>query len=293
MAVITEAYLRAHLNEIEDKTYVEQKGDILTPSARQYLSDHGFSLKSEKTSKYKGSESQRNSSSKKVKQDQKLKGDQRLKNDPEGANEIEIDQEKGSKDELKAPAYAYVCYETGAQFIQKPEHMTQIHGNQLVVKNHERIVLRGQIDLFLSKSILQLQGFKKEEKIQVSKDFKEIIHWIKAIQMAEIMETPLQNLTFMGLDEATQKAMSHDPQKYFGTPHLFGIDENTHEVAVALNVLRAESRTLEIAAVNAFYKPREIQRPDLLLALNRLSSCIYLMMLKAVSGQYDEAPKKK
>ena len=165
-------------------------------------------------------------------------------------------------------------------------------GNQLVVKNHKRIVLRGKIDLLLANVISQLQQYKKSGQDEVAKDLREILDWVRAIQRAEILEEPIPSLTFMGFDEATQKAMSHDPKRYFGTPHLFGIDENTHEVAVAMNVLRAEARSIELAAVDAFYKPKEVQRPDLLLAFNRLSSCIYLMMLKAVSGKYDPQSKK-
>lgn len=265
MAVITEASIRGQFKGSEEKVYIHQKGDILTPSARQYLSDLGVKVVTEAEKKQAEAV---------VKTVEKAPEQQAAAVSSEG------------------PSYAYVCYETGAHFIKKPEHMTQIMGNQLVVKNHKRIVLRGKIDLLLANVISQLQQYKKNGQDDVAKDLREIFDWVKAIQRAEILEEPIPSLTFMGFDEATQKAMSHDPKRYFGTPHLFGIDENTHEVAVAMNVLRAEARSIELAAVDAFYKPKEVQRPDLLLAFNRLSSCIYLMMLKAVSGQYDSQSKK-
>lgn len=267
MAVITEATLRGSFKNSDEKVYCHQKGDILTPSAKQYLSDLGVKILSEKEQQTA----------------LELKA-------------VQKDDAKTAKEETTVPtgpSYKYVCYETGAHFIKKPEHMTQIMGNQLVAKNHKRIVLRGQIDLIMAKVIELIQTYKKNGQDEVAKDLREIFEWLRAIQRAEILEEPIPSLTFMGFDEATQKAMSHDPKQYFGVPHLFGIDENTHEVAVALNVLRAEARSIELSAVDAFYRPKEVQRPDLLLAFNRLSSCIYLMMLKAVSGKYDPVARQK
>lgn len=265
MAVITEASIRGQYKGTEEKVYYHQKNDILTPSARQYLSDQGVKIVTEK--------------------DKQAAEAAQVK-------EAASTQQAEVKTITEAPSYAYVCYETGAHFIKKPEHMTQLTGNQLVAKNHKRIVLRGQIDLLLAKVIEQLQYYRKSGQDEVAKDLRELFDWVKAIQRAEILEEPIPSLTFMGYDEATQKAMSHDPKRYFGTPHLFGIDENTHEVAVAMNILRAQARSIELTAVDAFYRPKEVQRPDLLLAFNRLSSCIYLIMLKAVSGKYDPQSKK-
>jgi len=46
------------------------------------------------------------------------------------------------------------------------------------------------------------------------------------------------------------------------------------------------SRECEVAAVDAFYKEGKTERVDMLKALNRLSSILYLMMLKANNGDY-------
>lgn len=51
--------------------------------------------------------------------------------------------------------------------------------------------------------------------------------------------------------------------------------------------MRALSRELEIKGVEAFVKENgTIERRDILLALNRLSSAIYIMMLRGVTGEY-------
>ncbi len=266
MAVITEATVRSQLGKIKEKQYRHKKGDILTPSARQYLGDQGI----------------------KIIDETKPMAEEKLESETSKAPL----ENKASKEATVENPFKYVCYETGAHFMSKPEYMTQLMGNQLVVKNHKRIVLRGQIDKALANAVWLVQVFKKEGYAQVAKDLREICDWIRLIQRVEILEEPVPKLTFMGLDEATQKAMSHDPMKFFGTPHLFGIDENTNEIAVRLNIFRAEIRQLELSAVDAFYKPKDIERPDLLLTLNRLSSCVYLMMLKAVSGKYESESKK-
>ena len=55
---------------------------------------------------------------------------------------------------------------------------------------------------------------------------------------------------------------------------------------IDINYLRALSRECELSAVDAFYKEGKVERLDMLKALNRLSSILYLMMLKANNGDY-------
>lgn len=278
MAVITESTIRAKFRQIEDQIYYIPKGDILTPSARQYLTDQKVTiLKEGELSKSKAKVLEKELT--KVSQENHETKEKEENPSPNMAVEP-LSQ--------KETLYPYIDYETGAHYMHKPEFMTQLKGNQLVVKNHKRILLRGKIDLLLSKVIVLMLDFKKEGNTQVSQELREIFNFVKAIQRAEILEEALPNLTFLGMDPATQKSVSHDPMKHYGTPHLFGIDENTHEVAIRLNELRAEARAIEIAGVDTFYSPRGIERVDLLTAFNRLSSCIYIMMLRAVSGVYDQ-----
>lgn len=263
MAVITESHVRTLVKKSDDKVFVLKEKEILTPSAKQYLSDAGVKVISEKEAQQAKTE-----------------------NHPSEPNVVSPSPEVTKPEVIP---FKYTCYETGAQFIEKPEHMTQLMGNQLVIKSHKRIVLRGQIDAMLAAVVKQHQAYLSHNSDALKSDMKELGHWIRTIQRTEILEEPLPALSFMGLDEATQKAMSHDPMKYFGVRHLFGINEDTHDVAVSLNCLRAQARVMELSAVEAFYKPKAVERPDLLMAFNRFSSCIYLMMLKAVTGQYDQA----
>ena len=42
-----------------------------------------------------------------------------------------------------------------------------------------------------------------------------------------------------------------------------------------------------VAAAAAFTEGTTVTRPDIIEALNRLSSCVYIMFCKKVSGKYD------
>ena len=72
----------------------------------------------------------------------------------------------------------------------------------------------------------------------------------------------------------------------FGTAPGFEINADFDETVIDINCLRALSRECEVAAVDAFYKEGKTERVDMLKALNRLSSILYLMMLKANNGDY-------
>ncbi|MCD8499300.1 MAG: ATP-binding protein, partial [Clostridiales bacterium] len=48
----------------------------------------------------------------------------------------------------------FVDFETGSFYLEKPEHMTHLHGNVLVPKNHPRIVFRGKLDSLQAQIVL-------------------------------------------------------------------------------------------------------------------------------------------
>ena len=59
------------------------------------------------------------------------------------------------------------------------------------------------------------------------------------------------------------------------------------EIVVMLNSIRSMAREVEICGYNAFVdKDGEIQRKDIMKYLNRLSSTLYVMMFKELSGKY-------
>ena len=129
MPVITEEFLRKLEKQGKLNTLTIDKKDILTPSAREFLSSR--------------------------------------KLDPESRSEIPaVSAESENTVKEAAPVYKYKCYTTDALFEKKPEYMTQIFGNYLVVKNHKRIVLRGKFDILQAETIKYWKKYQKNKKLE-------------------------------------------------------------------------------------------------------------------------------
>lgn len=174
---------------------------------------------------------------------------------------------------------------------KKPEHMTNLDAKRLVLKNHPRIILRGKIDTFQAK-VLETQILADEMgKTNMVNMLQEINDYARKILVAELMEKKLDSdITLLGLTEKELRYVSHHPTQYFGVGHI-APSYTMGRLAVALNVLRAESREVEIAAINAFCendRVEKIQRKDLLQALNRLSSALYIMYLECLAERSEK-----
>ena len=157
----------------------------------------------------------------------------------------------------------------GGYMEEKPEHMTHLNAEFLVEKTHPRIVFRGAVDLLEAELLLaigQLPGWQ-EELAQVLSLARELIR-------CDVLEKPLPETTLGGLDNAQLRHRSHVPQEFYGLPHLMPQPGDKREVLL-LNRLRSLVRQTEIKAVAAFP-----ERKDLISALNRMSSFLYILMLR-------------
>ena len=256
MPVITEKTLRKMEKEgILDKIHITEK-DILTPSAKEFLDARKISYRKEK-------------SEKRIQEIEKI---------GTGYTENVIPQEG------KSQQRAYKDYITGGTYDKKPEYMTQIFGNELVVKNHKRIVLRGKFDTLQAETVRYWKKYEKNKKLEA--DFSQVYRFIRDLFISEMTDTGFQERDVLGYDIDTLKDITHNTMKYYKTGHLFEINASYDEAVIDINCLRAISRECEIAAVDAFYKDGRTERSDMLKALNRLSSILYLMMLKANNGDY-------
>lgn len=154
---------------------------------------------------------------------------------------------------------------------EKPESMTHLTGNILVPKTHPRIRFRGKLDTL--ESILLLAGQTQGAPVA---ELREILSYTREILKAEVLDAPLPEGKLLGLTEEELHRRSHFPQEYYGKPHF--MPDFAHGAAVVwLNAARCAAREAEIAALAAF---PEGQREDILKAMNRLSSAIYLLMVQ-------------
>lgn len=174
----------------------------------------------------------------------------------------------------------YINAMTGAIYKSKPEDMTHIRGNLLVKKNHPRIVFRGTLE-YLEAKIMETQVIAaKNNAVELVENLQELFNYVCSILAAEVKETPFEIGRLLGYDSKELRHVSHNPKEYFGIEHP--VPKYTMgEVAVWLNTLRTEARKAELQAVNTF----QGKRNDIVEALNRLSSAVYILLLKHLTGR--------
>ena len=175
-----------------------------------------------------------------------------------------------SGEEAKITRYRLV----GGGFCEeKPEHMTHLHGDVLVPKTHPRIAFRGKVDLLEAELIL----CKLKTGIQ---GLTEILALARRLIRCDVLDEPLGDFTLCGLTAQEQRRRSHFPQEHFGIAHFMPEAEDGERIAL-LNRCRALCRSAELAACHAFTdRDGNPTRPDILQALNRMSSMLYILMLE-------------
>ncbi|MGL4568909.1 MAG: hypothetical protein ACRCU6_10360 [Fusobacteriaceae bacterium] len=252
--VITEYSIRSQLKENQDKKYYLVEGDILTPSARQILMDRGIEI-------IKNSE---NSISKKNEIPMK-----------DVMKEIEIIE--------KLPKFKGLL---GEYYLEKGEKLTHLRDNILVPKNHKRIFLRGRIDNLLGEWNLVHRKLSLLKNTKLNSDLDSVYSMIKKVMLAEIKDELLENVEVLGYSLSKLKEVSHNPKKNFGIDHLFDINSSYDETVLELNRIRTIVRMCELHAADAFSDSWGEKENKLMEAFNRLSSAIYVIMIKGKSGVY-------
>lgn len=163
----------------------------------------------------------------------------------------------------------------GGNISEKPEHMTHLYGDVLVSKTHPRIAFRGAIDTLQAELLLCIckapEVYKKQLQ-QVLDTARKILSW-------EVMNEPVQESQLGGLSQAEIRSRSHRPQDYYGQPH-FMPSGSDGELLLLVNRARTAARQAELAAVRAFLTEEGLTREDLIRAMNRLSSVLYLIMIQ-------------
>jgi len=170
----------------------------------------------------------------------------------------------------------------------KPEYMTHLNKDTLVPKDNLRICLRGEVDIFIAEILkVQIRAAALGTK-QLVDDLEDDYGIVRELSRSEIQDEPFTANTVIGLDYSEIRKVSHHPKHYFGREHLFNISYKDGELTVLLNSLRAFSRRCELVFYEAFkQEDNTVTRPDLAEGYNRLSSIIYILCLRAASGQYE------
>ena len=175
------------------------------------------------------------------------------------------------------------CYKllNGGFLSEKPEHMTHLRGNILVPKTHPIITFRGSMDTLQAEILLAqliVAPKMRQELEQILTLTRNILRW-------EVMEEPAEMETLCGLTPEQLRSHSHYPQAYYGQAHFMPSWSDGPSL-LQLNKVRCAARNAELAAVHAFCdEAGNCLRSDILMLLNRISSMVYLLMIRLKSAK--------
>ena len=173
----------------------------------------------------------------------------------------------------------------GASLNEKPEHMTHLKGNILVRKDHPRIAFRGMIDALEGEIMLAQQASKAYPALV--KELEEALALVRRLIRCDVLDEPVGELKLCGYDAGQLREYSHYPDKYLGQPHFLPAYTDGPAL-LAVNKVRTLVRQTELSAYAAFKDVEgNVTRGDIILALNRLSSLMWILMIKLKAGQYE------
>lgn len=165
---------------------------------------------------------------------------------------------------------------TGGYVEEKPEQLTHLQGDLLVSKTHPRIRFRGELDALEAEMMLCQLNLPEA----LGKELREVLEYVRLMMRCEVLNEPLPEQKIWGMTEAELRLRSHRPQEFYGQTH-FMPEATDGEAILWLNRARTQARRGELAAVDAFTdRDGNLIRQDIPRAMNRVSSMLYLLMIK-------------
>lgn len=252
MKVLTEADLRTlKISEAHGEFHVEE-GTFVTPLAKEFLRDRKVNLVVDRRNVV-------------VEGSQKKRAYQTMTYTPV----------------REAGKHTYIDAITGEGYQEKPEDMTHLYGNRLIPKTHPRIALRGKLDSLEAQVLLMQVKFQEEKKL--CKDLDSVLFYLQVILGAEVKNEALDEVLLFGLNHEELRHVSHNVREEFGMNHPIP-NPSMGAVAMELNFLRTQVREAELCAAHAFERGDEL---NIIQHLNRLSSGIYILFCRILSGYYE------
>lgn len=167
--------------------------------------------------------------------------------------------------------------------MKQNEAQTLLNANEVVGKDCAQIALRGEIDSIYARAVHLCAYARQYDYMDLLGNLEDILRVIRKLMYSEATGTPPEVEHIMGLDLDEVRRASHHPESELGVPGYMP-DEHTDEMSALLNILRADIRRAERAAVCAGtgHPPNE----GIQLVLNRLSSAVYILMLENRAERY-------
>ena len=172
----------------------------------------------------------------------------------------------------------------GGYVTDKPEHMTHLNASVLVSKTHPRIAFRGAMDT-LEAELLLAQAVST---MPLRGQLGEVLELARKLIRCDVLDEPVEDKPLCGMTQQQLRERSHFPQKFYAQPH-FMPSADDGEVILHLNRVRCAARHAELMAVHAFTdRDGAATREDILRALNRMSSAVYIFMIEQKAKRQKE-----
>jgi ethanolamine utilization cobalamin adenosyltransferase len=285
LKVITEAILRDELRASQPESYTVPEGKILSPAAREYLQQRKIKIiQNIAHSRYAFKPRNTAEAANPVTKSSIDYSDDFAQNSKNAATSAAPSQGANA-----APACVakFIDFESGAFYAEKPEYMTQLHGNLLVPKDHARIRFRGMLDS-LQALVVLIQTIVGETggSRKLLDDLNDILGVLRDMMRCDVLDEPFNNERIIGLTHAELRERSHNPMKFFSVKQMVLPDYSLGKVYALLNQLRTSVRETEVSAVRAFRVRNKYERKDIVEGLNRLSSAVHIMMCMYLADEY-------
>jgi ethanolamine utilization cobalamin adenosyltransferase len=271
--LLTDTDLRVHWSGVDGSTYSVFQDAIITPAAQDFIREHRIQLH------YRSFDDEQDGRPEALKPDGTIqKGESAARGNVMHRTPIPFRNGKA----------VFIDAATGEMMESKPEEMTHLRGNILVPKTHPQIAFRGKLDTLMAQTMWVQVLAAKENASGVVRDLGDILAFTREILGAEVKNMPLAEICVMGMSSSEIRSSSHDVKKVFGIDHPIP-DYSMGELAIALNLLRTQIRETELSAARAFTdKDNVCTRKDIVEGLNRLSSCVYIIFCRILSGFYEK-----
>jgi len=260
MEILTDIALRAHWFRSHEKAYHVSKDTMLTPAARDFIREHGITL---------------------IYEDSALEGQPEVEVSSVPESVKAVNQLPDAAESVGEPYKAMPM----AAVPQGADHKPQYVNGVLVPKTHPQIAFRGMLDSLEAK-IMSLQVVASENGLHRLTDaLDEVLAYVRQILSAEVLDKELGEIHLLGLDSAGLRYESHHIKEIYGIPHPMP-EYRMGRICIGLNELRTFVRETELAAARAFQSGDTCTRPDIVEAMNRLSSVIYILFCRQLTGRW-------
>lgn len=170
---------------------------------------------------------------------------------------------------------------------EKPEYMTHLDHKTLVRKDHPRIRFRGMIDAVEGEILVCQHHAVQCGHVQLTMDLQEMLDFVRGLIPCDVLGKPVGEISLCGYTADELREHSHYPEKYYGQPHFMACVTDDPAL-LYVNRLRTLVRRAELTGYEAFKNyDGTVKRPDIILAMNRLSSLCWIMMIKLKAGKYE------